>query len=363
VTDYGPHSDQGDTLLDGLGRLLADAGLSVEGTDPFQHSSVGQPVIRRLGGGANNAVFRVDLRNHTFVLKQYFSDSLDHRDRFAAEVAFLEFAWDQGICVVPQLLATYRNLGLALLEFIEGDAVSPSAVTEPFVEEAIAFCLHLLSAQANPAAQSLPVAAEACFSIDDHLACVDGRIRRLKSIRNDSEIHGEALQFVQGELSPTWNTIRERVRSLCQSAGMETDRQLAPMDRCLSPSDFGFHNCVLDSQGNLRFFDFEYAGWDDPAKLVGDFFCQVEVPVPRRFFTKFAESIASAYPDPDAVLERIRLLFPVYQLKWCCIVLNEFLPAGEARREFSEAHRREDRHPKVQLEKARGLLNEVESGW
>ena len=123
----------------------------------------------------------------------------------------------------------------------------------------------------------------------------------------------------------------------------------------MSPSDFGFHNALLDSLGRLCFFDFEYAGWDDPAKLVGDFFCQVEVPVSRRFLAGFAEGIASTYPQPDALIERIQLLFPVYQLKWCCIVLNEFLPAGRARREFSEAHLCADRQPEIQLRKARKI--------
>jgi hypothetical protein len=56
------------------------------------------------------------------------------------------------------------------------------------------------------------------------------------------------------------------------------------------------------------------------------------------------------------------LLFPVYQLKWCCIVLNEFLPAGKARREFSEAHLQANRQPEVQLQKARGILEDVKSG-
>lgn len=363
MTECQTRSDQWDTLRDGLRGLLVDAGLCADGTDPFQHPGLGQPVFRRLVGGGNNAVFRVDLGEHRYLLKQYFTDALDDRDRFGAEVAFLAFVWEQGIRAVPQLLASSRDRGLALLEFIEGDAVPPSAITEPLVEQTFDFCRQLLAAQSDSAAQSLPVAAEACFRIYDHLDCVEGRIRRLLAIRNDSELHGETSQFVHEALAPSWGVVRDRVWTECQATGMEPERQLATTDRCLSPSDFGFHNCVLDSQARLRFFDFEYAGWDDPAKLVCDFFCQVEVPIPRRFFAEFAESVASACPRPDALRERILLLFPVYQLKWCCIVLNEFLPAGKARREFSEAHLRASRQLEVQLQKARGILDDVKSGW
>jgi len=51
--------------------------------------------------------------------------------------------------------------------------------------------------------------------------------------------------------------------------------QALPADEtCLSPSDFGFHNALVDPSGALSFLDFEYAGRDDPAKPVSDFFCQ-----------------------------------------------------------------------------------------
>ncbi len=362
MTEHATDADRGETLQVGLKGLLVEAGLYADGEDPFRQTGMGQPVCRRrLSGGANNAVFRVDLKDQAFLLKQYFSDPLDDRDRFGSEVAFLKFAWTHGIRAVPQVLASSQERGLALLEFIDGAPVSPSAVSEPLVEQAAEFCHRLLAAQTDRAARSLPVAAEACFSIQGHIDCVEGRVQRLQAIRMESELHGEVLQFVQEDLAPRWRVIREHMWKTCQSAGIQPEQELAAVERCVSPSDFGFHNALLDSQGKLRFIDFEYAGWDDPAKLVGDFFCQVEVPVPRRFFAGFAGGIASAYPQPDAIVERIRLLFPVYQLKWCCIVLNEFLPAGRARREFSEAHLSVSRQPDVQLQKARRILEDLRS--
>ena len=41
----------------------------------------------------------------------------------------------------------------------------------------------------------------------------------------------------------------------------------------MSPSDFGFHN-VIKKDDFLYFIDFEYAGLDDPVKLICDFYCQ-----------------------------------------------------------------------------------------
>ena len=106
-------------------------------------------------------------------------------------------------------------------------------------------------------------------------------------------------------------------------------------DRCISPSDFGFHNAIRESNQIIRFIDFEYAGWDDPAKLVGDFFSQVAVPVPDKYFTDFVESIAHNFHDFQSFKVRAKLLLPIYQIKWCCIVLNIFLPTHLNRRLFS----------------------------
>jgi thiamine kinase-like enzyme len=39
----------------------------------------------------------------------------------------------------------------------------------------------------------------------------------------------------------------------------------------VSPSDLGFHN-ILKYKKKLYFYDFEYAGLDDPIKLICDFF-------------------------------------------------------------------------------------------
>lgn len=315
--------------------------------------------IARLQGGANNAVFRVDVPAGTFLLKQYFAHPDDDRDRFGAEVAFCRFAWEHGIRAVPQLLASSRDERLAMYEFIAGRPVSSAEIDAGLIGQAIRFCRQLQEAQAEPDAAALPPAAESCFSIQRHLDCVDRRLSRLEAIAPESGLQGDVRRLVREDLRPHWDQTRERVLVQCQTLGIVPEEELDVADRILSPSDFGFHNALLDHRGHVRFFDFEYAGWDDPAKLVCDFFCQVEVPVQRALFPLFCDGILSRLGEPDRVRQRIEVLFPVYRIKWCCIVLNEFLPVGRARRRFSAADLRPARQPEVQFEKARRLLNEL----
>jgi hypothetical protein len=121
--------------------------------------------------------------------------------------------------------------------------------------------------------------------------------------------------------------------------------------RVLSPSDFGFHNALKDEAGKLWFFDFEYAGWDDPAKLLCDFFCQPQVPVSIEHAESFVETLQMTVGDED-LPARYKLLLPLHAAKWACILLNEFLRSDADRRRFAGLMDRRT----AQLEKARAML-------
>jgi hypothetical protein len=143
------------------------------------------------------------------------------------------------------------------------------------------------------------------------------------------------------------------VRRAAASRKLDWEAALEQAERRISPSDFGFHNAILGPDQRLRFIDFEYAGWDDPAKTACDFLCQVQVPVPSELAHKFLEPLIADDSAPQARADRIAVLLPVYRLKWCCIVLGRILPATSARREFSGD---ESTNLDGAIETARGLL-------
>jgi hypothetical protein len=205
---------------------------------------------------------------------------------------------------------------------------------------------------------ALADAAEACYTLGEHLACVERRLERLLRIEPTEGIARDAVDFVRSDLRSAWVRASRVARHDAARNGLSLDQPIAGEERCLSPSDFGFHNALMDDKARLRFIDFEYAGWDDPAKLVCDFFCQPAVPVPRECFDRFAEAIAFGLSKAEMHLRRFRLLLPVYQIKWCCILLNDFLPTGNRRREFAFSSPQEGRHAR-QLHKSRTALLQV----
>lgn len=312
-----------------------------------------------LAGGANNRVYRLDTVTGPVLLKAYFRHPADPRDRLRAEWAFLRFARAAGVRCVPRPLACDPSAGLALYEFVPGATLHGTFATAADVDAALAFFHDLDAAKNRVEAADLPRASEACFTLEDHFATVARRVERLRSLTGGGPAEAAAAAFVAEEVAPAWQSVLTAARGHALAAGLPPDRPLDPADRCVSPSDFGFHNALREPDGRLRFIDFEYAGWDDPAKLVCDFFCQPAVPAPAGAFDRFAAAVGRRSVEPAAFLARANLLLPVYRVKWVCIMLNEFLPVGGSRRAFAGSAAEHAARKAAQLAKARAALAAV----
>lgn len=313
-------------------------------------STLGERVdaVSPLSQGGNNRVYRVTAGSQSALLKEYFRHPDDTRDRLASEYAFCRYADEVGVREVPRPLGHHDALGVGLYEFIDGTAIEPGTVEPGDIRAAAQFVRNLNGERSRELATQLPMGAEACRTIRDHFDIVSRRLDRLAALEPATPLHKEAVTFVSNELRP-----------LYESLTATPDPCDSPCELVLSPSDFGFHNALRTADGTLRFVDFEYAGWDDPAKLVCDFYSQVKVPVPQESLEEFVQRIASLLDTPQTFRHRVAVLLPLYRIKWCCIVLNVFLPQGSARRTFSGVQL-DDAVLLAQLKLARALQRAVE---
>jgi hypothetical protein len=293
------------------------------------------------------------------LLKWYFHDATDTRDRLGAEYAFLKHAWNIGLRCIPQPLGKDLTTHLALYEFVEGHKLDALTVNDVAMQQAAQFLARLNSPQSRAAAAVLPEASEARFSVAAHFAMVDTRLARLGSMLPESAVDRSAAAFV-ARLAVFWQGTKARLLDSCAALGLSPDAALPLAERCLSPSDFGFHNALVRPDGSLCFIDFEYAGWDDPAKTVGDFFSHPGVVVPHSYFEPFMAQALSVFDQPERLAARVRLLEPISQVKWCCIILNEFLPAAAQRRNFANPGSDTVERKQCQLGKAIHLFESLQ---
>lgn len=329
-------------------QLLAQAGLALE------------PSPRRLAGGGNNQVYLLGHNGDSCLLKLYFRHPGDPRDRLGAEYGFLDFAWRAGLRRQPKPLARLAGQGAALYQFLPGRRPQAPEIGPALVDQALDFYLELNRHRQLPKALALPLASEACLSLEDHLGCVRRRLARLEGLEARDQLGAQALELVRTGLAPAWRTLEARVLELAAAQGWDPREPLPQAERRLSPSDFGFQNVLLDPEGRAWFLDFEYAGWDDPAKMVCDFFCQPALPAPRELLPGFARRALADSLDPAQALARVGLVWPVHWLKWCCLLLSEFLSLEAGRRGFAEAQADDaTARQRRQLTKAREALGRL----
>jgi thiamine kinase-like enzyme len=315
--------------------------------------------INVLKGGKNNQTYKADLKTGgSYVIKKYFKHPHDSRDRQNTEFLFTNYANKVAPNFVPKVIFANVENGMTLFEYLQGSPIIDKEITGAEVKRAIDFVNALNNRSLREREAQLPTASEACYTIKAHLDLIDGRIYALNEELNKSRDH-DALAFI-GDLANYWGELKASIFQFCSNTSIQVELVLPLEDRCISPSDFGFHNALKDSLGIIRFIDFEYAGWDDPAKLVGDFFAQLEVPVPEEFAHDFIESISHNFSGTHEFKIRAKLLLPVYKVKWCCIALNVYLPAHLSRRQFSNPLIDISAHQVDQLSKAKTILSNLQ---
>jgi len=310
--------------------------------------------VQPVAGGRNNRVFHVQAGPREYILKQYFVSAEDPRDRLHHEFSFVKFAWDRGIRCVPEPMALDQRHRIGLYERIHGRVASSRPASEGDIMQAADFLGALHRQRRHPAAGHLPWAAESAASVKGHIDNVQRRIDRLSLLSGESDLDRQARQIAQSELLPLWS----RVRTVLYDELIGSGRGDETLDReqlWLSPSDFGFHNAMEEPGGRLRFLDFEFAGWDDPAKLLCDFIYQPDQPLPVDLAATFLREIARYDVNPDSLRRRFRLLTPLCHVKWGCIILNDFLPFGQVRQQFT-GHGCSPARKQAQLEKLRAVL-------
>jgi len=286
--------------------------------------------IQTLKGGANNRVYRINFVDRApLVLKSYFQHPEDPRPRLKAEFEFLSFAWDQGIRQIPEPIYQNFSSNLALYGYIDAGLANVSHANQSFVESSVQL-LNQLNRNKEKGTHLLD-ASEACFQTIHYVETVERKLNLLFHTPEETDLEKKFHSFLRKELIPQWETIKqEACKTALHTINPEED------DLILTPSDLGLHNVLASSEGKHYFIDFEYAGWDDPAKTICDFFLQPKIPIPFSFFPDFSKRVAALAENPEKTLERTLKMLPICKIKWCCIILNVFLRIGKNRREFAE---------------------------
>jgi hypothetical protein len=346
-----------------MNTFLADKGPMTEGdVQRIASDCLRQEIkaVSKIGRGANSKVYHVIGPSQEYAVKFYFQHPSDLRDRLGVEFKSFSFLSQQCLQMVPRPVVLSRENNCAFYEFIKGTPIGVD-ISQKDIDSAADFVETLKDLSLQAKGLDFSAASEAFFSTRDIVNSLRARLKRFNFEDNSGE-YAALREYLQDEFLPLLEIVEKWSKEYLRDHGILWEQELLEQYRTLSPSDFGFHNAIRTSSGGIIFLDFEYFGWDDPAKLVSDFLWHPAMNVPEDLKVYFAHRMSAVFgKDPD-FKARLRSVFPLFGLKWCLIFLNEFIATDAQRRDFAGSLVLDKAKVRLeQLSKARRLSERIKN--
>ncbi len=271
--------------------------------------------LQTLRGGINNLVYSIEGKKNKLIVKHYPKNRQTSLNKMKAEVQLLALAGELCPNFVPLVISFDFSLQCVLMEFVSGSTfTSGSGPNEEDIHHALEF-FALLNHNKVVAQKYVSVdAAEGFLCISEHIGALEARLDRMSVGHLPNRLVSIASSTFD-DLTSSFHLLTKKYRDISGSEENEIERS----HLIVSPSDFGFHNALKTSSG-CKFIDFEFAGWDDPAKASCDFVLQPEcTPKCDEYALLNTLKLGNKYPEFE---RRVDLLFPVLRLKWAFLILS-----------------------------------------
>ncbi|MCX8155390.1 MAG: aminoglycoside phosphotransferase family protein [Verrucomicrobiae bacterium] len=292
-------------------------------------------LCQELPTGFPNRVFHVRSSAGDFALKWY-GQQRGATARFLTEQAFYELLRPFASQRLPEPLLWHASERFALFKWVDGVRLTRDDLQTPLCADLLAFLSALNRARPAAAGRAFPPAAGACFSLHERLEAVGRLVQQTVS--------GLAIgKFAKGlttRLEPAWQLVSQVVLQRAEKAGLNPEQTVPLQSRMLSAPDWGLHQALRTSSGHLVFFDFDGAGWDDPAWWLAGVFSQWELPLPLNLWEAFVPAAVRLLGAESATLQRTALLLPVSRFQQICPPLLQApqpAPPAAARRQTRQA--------------------------
>lgn len=212
--------------------------------------------VRRIRSGMNNALYRVDGKGQSFACKLCVADE---RRRAYREYEALSLLARAGVDVAPKPLGLDESETLApypavIYDWLPGAPPGPRVTMAQL--QSLVDALHELHALAPAADEALSDAWFHWFDRELYLQELDGFLQQYGGWLRDKMYRGDHLY---ARLERIVHTCAETVRLM----PVAISREAVPLRFChVDPNPA---NMICGPDGRLRFVDWEYSGWGDPA--------------------------------------------------------------------------------------------------
>lgn len=311
-------------------------------------------VLNQCTLGGNALVFKISSKNadeKLAAIKLYSGKNAQvsfERERTAASFfEKIQFKF------VPKLLHSSESLVGNIFSWIDGDAIEiPSAED---VDQLLDFVRFLYEQSKKIEFTEIPIAAS---SLLNYAKFVENLKERIQILCNSSAEYPALDLHLRTIINPAFFSAIGKLEKIGYSGS--SNRSLSKDQLIISPSDFGFHNALKDLSGTIHFIDFEYFGWDDPAKLALDFLfhpaMKLNFNLKKQWINGCVEIFGQDFKN------RFEHFMPIIKVAWSIIILNEFREDVWAQRSGANPKKREKRDHILsnQLDISRAILEEID---
>ena len=311
--------------------------------------------IKKINDVGNSNIFRIEMKTgETYAGKLYPDPTFDNRGRLEKEKKACEFFNLNKFQNVSKIIWSDKNLNFGLFKWIDGPKVKELCNRD--IRDSLTFVKALVSVSKTTNYQAFDLASAACISgkmIEEQI------LNRFQKISNVASSYPNLKIFLEKKLAIS---IEEMLNFAKKNWPGEFSSILPREDQLLSPSDFGFHNVIKSKQG-LRFIDFEYFGWDDPAKLTSDFLLHPGMSLTKKQKKLWVENMISIFSNDKFFNQRLKQSYSLYGLCWCLIQLNVFITDEDVKDQTTVESSEIKKKQMEQLEKSEKLLKSLNQSY
>ena len=245
-----------------------------------------------------------------------------------------------------------------MYSFEESVKRSPEDITKEEVDRMVDFVCYMHGFSPSSIPDKFDNAVMPVFSFEQFLGGAKFRINKFLEYIKQENVHGDIKNFndsydIEGLVAYVENKVK-------QMSGPDYSESLDTEKRRLSSADFGIHNMLFRPEGDICFIDFEYFGWDDPARLISSFYYHDANSRmgqdKRQHFVKGYKTSSSLPPD---VLKRIDTAMLLSSAEWIGTMLWGITPEKIKSREFSDPQFNMQQYIERQISKLVGRISDL----
>jgi hypothetical protein len=301
--------------------------------------------IKKIKGQKNSQVFKVVTNKNKELLLKYYPDPKNDKVN-RSENEFNSLKLIRNISTeVPKSILLNTSLNFALYEFIKGKKINK--IKSDDIYNILKFIRKIQKIK-NTKNTLIKNAKESCLSINDLIIQINNRYAKLLEV-NIKNKNIKLKKFLH-----EFNSVKDNIYNLIYKNFSKKNilNKLPNHQQIIHPADFGFHNSIK-SNTKIYFIDFEYLGFDDPVKLICDFYWHPAMKLDKNISKLWLHESLKVFNYKN-ISVKLQFLLNAYGLRWSLIILNDFVNNYQ-----NDIQNVSDKYYNIQLKKSFHIIKRI----